>query len=271
MTDIHPTAIIDPAARLGAGVRIGPWCTVGPDVTLGDGVQLISHVVVDGITRIGDASVLHPFCSIGGAPQDLKYRGEPTACELGARVQIREFVTVNRGTAGGGGVTRVGDDCLLMACSHIAHDCQIGRGVVIANDSVCAGHVTLGDNVILGGQVAVQQFVRVGRAAMIGGKTGVERDVIPFAMVIGNRGWLAGLNVIGLRRRGYEKTQIHALRQAFIALFRDSEPVFAERLAAVRASHGGQPLVAEILAFMDAPSKRGLIRAKLAAEGEAEE
>ena len=259
-TTIHPTAIVAPGARLGLGVEIGPWCTVGGDVELGDGVRLVSHVVVDGHTSIGAGSVLHPFCSIGGPPQDLKYKGEPTRCELGARVQVREYVTVNRGTVGGGGVTRVGDETLLMAVVHVAHDCQIGHNVVIANNVMLAGHVSVGEHAVLGGGAAVHQFVRIGRAAMIGGLSGVERDVIPFGTVMGNRAWLAGLNIIGLRRRGFDKPQIHLLRSAFLTLFRDEEPAFAERVEAVRAGHGSEPIVAELLAFMDAPSKRGLIR-----------
>jgi UDP-N-acetylglucosamine acyltransferase len=263
---IHPTALIAQGARLGAGVQIGPWCTVGPDVVLGDGVRLLSHVVVDGHTSIGAGSTLHPFCTVGGPPQDLKYKGEPTRCDLGARVQVREYVTINRGTVGGGGVTRIGDDCLLMAVVHVAHDSQIGQSVVIANNVMLAGHVSIGDHAVVGGGAAVHQFVRIGRAAMIGGLSGVERDVIPFGTVMGNRAWLAGLNVIGLRRRGFDRSQIHALRSAFLTMFRDSEPTFAERVEAVRAQHGGEPVIAEVLAFMDAPSKRGLIRTTVLAE-----
>jgi UDP-N-acetylglucosamine acyltransferase len=266
--DIHPTAIVSPLARIGIGVKIGPWCTVGPDVTLADNVTLISHVVVDGHTSVGESAVLHPFCSVGGAPQDLKYKGEPTRCELGARVQVREYVTINRGTSGGGGITRVGDDTLLMAVVHVAHDCQVGHHVVIANNVMLAGHVQIGDFAVLGGGAAIQQWVRIGRAAMIGGLSGVERDVIPFGTVMGNRAWLAGLNVIGLRRRGFDKAQIHTLRQAFLSLFREEDGVFAERLESVRTTLGHEPIVAEILAFMDAPSKRGLIRTALLGEEE---
>ncbi len=259
-TTIHPTAIVAAGAELGTGVTIGPWCSVGPDVTIGDNVTLVSHVVVDGHTSVGAGSTLHPFCSIGGPPQDLKYKGEPTRCDLGARVQVREYVTVNRGTAGGGGLTHVGDETLLMAVVHVAHDCHLGRNVVIANNCMLAGHVSVGDYSVIGGGAAIHQFVRIGRAAMIGGLSGVERDVIPFGTVMGNRAWLAGLNVIGLRRRGFDRAQIHALRAAFLSMFRDETPTFAERVEAIRASHGHEPAIAEVLAFMDAPSKRGLIR-----------
>jgi len=180
---------------------------------------------------------------------------------VGARSQIREHVTIHRGTAHGRGITRVGTDCMLMAVAHVAHDCQVGNGVIVANNVVMGGHVSIGDNAVIGGSAAIHQYVRIGRAAMIGGVSGVEADVIPFGTVLGNRARLASLNVIGLRRRGFDKAQIASLRAAFKLMFRGGG-VFAQRVAEARAAFGDEPLVAEILAFMDAPSKRGLIRAR---------
>ena len=257
---VHPSSIVAPGAAVGSGVRIGPFCTIGPEVVIGAGAELISHVVVDGRTRIGEGAKLYPFCTVGLGPQDLKYAGEPTETEVGARSVLREHVTVHRGTATGTGVTRVGADCLLMAVVHVAHDCAIGNGVVIANNVVMGGHVSIGDNAVIGGAAAIHQFVRIGRAAMIGGVSGVEADVIPFGSVMGNRAWLAGLNIIGLRRRGYDRTQIHTVRAAFRLLFRGAG-VFADRVEQTRQTWGDDALVAEMLAFIDTPSRRGLIRA----------
>ncbi len=265
MPDIHPTAIVEPGATVGEGVRIGPWCHVGPEVVLEPGARLISHAVVDGRTRIGADAVMFPFCSVGLAPQDLKYRGEPTGTEIGPGTQIREHCTVHRGTAGGTGVTRVGAGCLLMAVVHVAHDCVIGDGVIIANNVVMGGHVEIGANAVIGGSAALHQFVRIGRGAMVGGMSGVEADVIPFGSVMGNRARLVGLNLIGLQRRGYERERLHRLRSAFRMLVRE-EFVFAERLARVRDQFGDDDLVAEILGFIDAPSRRGLIRASVGPE-----
>ena len=267
---VHPTAIVEPGAELGDGVQVGPWCHVGPQVSIGAGTRLISHVVVDGDTLIGEGVTLYPFCTVGLAPQDLKYKGEPTRCEVGDRTQIRENCTINRGTVTGTGLTRVGADCLLMAVVHVAHDCSIGDGVVIANNVVMGGHVAIGAGAVIGGSAALHQFVRIGRGAMVGGVSGVEADVIPFGSVLGNRARLMGLNVIGLRRRGVDRAGLQSLRAAVRRLFGPDE-VFSARLAEVRAAYAGDPLVMELLAFMDAPSKRGLIRAELAGldEGDA--
>lgn len=265
---IHPSAIIAPGARIGRDVEIGPWCQVGPDVVLEEGVKLLSHVVVEGRTRIGPGTTLYPFATVGLPPQDLKYRGEPTETIIGARTQIREHCTIHRGTVTGSGVTRIGDDCLLMAVVHVAHDCQIGNGVIIANNVVMGGHVEIGDGAVIGGAAALHQFVRIGRGAMVGGMSGVEGDVIPFGSVLGNRARLAGLNLVKLKRAGVDRAAIHRLRAAFRMLFR-AEGVFAERLERVRETYGDDPLVREILAFVDAPSHRGLIRTALA-EGEDE-
>jgi UDP-N-acetylglucosamine acyltransferase len=258
---IHPSASVDPAAVLGRDVRIGPYCVVGPDVTIDDGAELVSHVVVDGRTSIGAGVTLFPFCTVGLAPQDMKYRGEPTRCEVGARTQVREHCTIHRGTATGRGVTSIGSDCMLMAVAHVAHDCSVGNNVIIANNAVMGGHVTIGDHAVIGGAAAIHQYVRIGRAAMIGGVSGVEGDVIPFGSVIGNRARLAGLNVVGLKRRGFEKSAILRLRAAFRTLFSD-QGVFAVRLAETRAAFGHDPLVAEVLTFIDGESHRGLIRAQ---------
>ena len=264
---IHPSALVADGALLGRGVEIGPWCNVGADVTLGDGVRLVSHVVVDGITAVGADSVFYPFCTIGLPPQDLKYRGEPTRCEVGARVTVRENVTIHRGTAGGGGITRIGDDCLVMANAHVAHDCQLGHRVIIVNNVVMGGHVEIGDDARIMGSAALHQFVRIGRAAMVGGVCGVEGDVIPYGSVLGNRARLVGLHWIWLRRNGVGAGELQRLRRAFRTLYPlrpGAGAEFARRLAAVRAEFGDDPRVAEILAFIDAPGRRGLVRAAMA-------
>jgi UDP-N-acetylglucosamine acyltransferase len=257
---IHPRAIVAPGATIEDGARIGPWCQIGPHVTIEADADLVSHVVVDGHTRIGAGAKLFPFCTVGMAPQDLKYKDEPTQCEVGARTQVREHVTIHRGTVTGTGITRVGDDCLLMAGVHVAHDCAVGNSVVIANNVLMGGHVTIGNNAVIGGGAAIHQFTRIGRAAMIGGLSGVEADVIPFGTVIGNRARLEGLNLVGLKRRGYDRAQIHAIRAAFRLLFR-GEGVFADRVEELRNSCRDEPLIAELLLFIDNPSRRGLIRA----------
>ncbi len=264
---VHPTAIVASGARIAADATVGPWCTVGAEVEIGAGASLASHVVVDGHTRIGAGAVLYPFCTVGLAPQDLKYKGEPTRCEIGPRTQVREHCTIHRGTVTGTGITRVGADCLLMAVVHVAHDCVLGDGVIIANNVVMGGHVEIGDGAVIGGAAALHQFVRIGRAAMVGGVSGVEADVVPFGSVIGNRARLAGLNLIGLRRRGVDKARLHTIRAAFRTLFA-GEGVFAQRLEAVRAHYADEPLVMEMLDFASVHSKRGLIRTALAAEEE---
>lgn len=254
---IHPSAIVDPAAKLGEGVDIGPFCVVGPDVTLGDGVRLVSHVAVDGRTSIGADTVIYPFASIGHRPQDLKFHGEPSELVIGARNQIREHVTMNPGTEGGGMITRVGDDGLFMMGSHVAHDCIVGDHVIMANNATLGGHVTLGDYVIIGGLSAVRQFVRIGSHAMIGGMSGVENDVIPFGLVMGDRARLAGLNLVGLERRGFKKDDIHALRAAYRMLF-GPEGTFAERVDGVGRDFGERALISDVLSFIRAKEARSL-------------
>jgi UDP-N-acetylglucosamine acyltransferase len=269
--NIHPTAIVAPGAVLGNGVTIGPFCLVGANVTLEDGVTLVSHVVIEGRTRIGANAKIFPFVTIGLAPQDLKYKGEDTETIIGPRTQIREHASIHRGTVTGSGITKIGADCLLMAVVHVAHECELGDGVVIANNVVMGGHVSIGNNAVIGGASAIHQFVRIGRGAMIGGVSGVEADVIPFGTVLGNRARLAGLNVIGLKRRGVDHAGLHRLRAAFRSLFAGnaSKAVFAERLAAIHQTNT-DPMVADMLAFIEAPSHRGLIRSLVSARDDDE-
>jgi UDP-N-acetylglucosamine acyltransferase len=215
MTFIHPTAIISENATIGPDCHIGPFCTIGAEVTLGGGVRLDSHVVVDGKTSIGDETHVYPFVSIGLAPQDLKYGGEPTETRIGNRNQIREFVTVHRGTAGGGGLTKIGDDNLLMAQAHVAHDCQIGSQVIMANAATLAGHVEIADKANVGAYSGVHQFCRIGYEAFVGGYSVVVKDALPFAIIQGNHAKCYGLNKLGMRRRGYAKEIIEQLHHAF--------------------------------------------------------
>ncbi len=251
---IHPTAIIDPGARLGVDVNIGPYCIVGPRVTLGDRVVLRAHVVLDGQTSIGADTVVHPFASIGGQPQDLKYHGEESSLDIGTHNTIREYVTMHPGTEGGNRVTRVGSHSLFMVGVHIAHDCTVGDHVVMANQATLAGHVSIGDHAIIGGLSAVHQFVRIGSYAIIGGMSGVESDVIPFGRVKGERAFLAGLNLIGLERNGFNKDQIKVLQRAFNQMFGD-EGTMEQRLETVAGDFANDPLVTQIVDFARAKTK----------------
>ena len=255
MTAVHPTSIVEDGARIGADVRVGPFCTVGADVELGDGVELVSHVAVAGHTRIGAGTRVWPFASLGHRPQDLKFAGETSYLEIGAGNMIREHVTMSPGTTGGGLATRIGDGGLFMVGSHVGHDCRIGDNVIMANNATLAGHVELGDFAVLGGLSAVHQFVRIGAHAMVGGMTGVEKDVIPFGSVIGNRAELGGLNVVGLRRRGFDRAAIHALREAYRAVFR-GEGSLAERAAAAARRWEAVAPVQEMTAFILADTSR---------------
>lgn len=266
-SDIAPTAIVSPGAVVGPGCRIGPFCIVGPGAVLEAGVELASHVVLDGDVRLGEGVKVGPFATIGLPPQDLKYKGQPTCVEIGARTQIREHVTIHRASVGGAGVTRVGADCLLMVGAHVAHDCTLADRVILANGAMLAGHVVVGDTVFIGGGAAVHQFVRIGRQSVVGGVTGVERDVIPYGSVMGNRARLIGLNLVGLKRRGFDRPRIHALRAAFRGLFR-APGLFEDRIAATEAAFADDPLVAEVIAFIRADSKRGLCRAGRDPDGE---
>lgn len=232
---IHATAIIAKGATIGANVAIGPYCVVGAQVTLGDGVNLISHVVIDGDTEIGAGTEIFPFASIGHRPQDKKFNGEASRLVIGERNVIREHVTMNPGTEGGGLSTRVGNDCLFMASSHVAHDCMVGNNVILANNATLAGHVSVGDGVILGGLSAVHQFVRLGAYSFVGGMTGVAKDLIPYGMVTGDRGALSGLNLVGLRRRNISRDDIKQIRDLYDQLF-IGEGTLAQRAAAIDAA-----------------------------------
>ena len=260
---IHPTAVVDSRAELGDGVEIGPYCCVGPDVRFADEVVLRSHVVVDGRTTLGARTQVYPFASVGLPPQDLKYRGEKSELSIGADTVIRESVTINPGTEGGGMITRVGDHCLLMVGAHVAHDCLVGNHVIMANNATLAGHVVVGDHAIIGGLSAVHQFVRIGDHAMIGGMTGVDHDVIPYGSVLGERGRLAGLNVIGLKRRGFTRDQLQNLRAAYRILFEeDSAETIVERVETVIRQFGDDAGVGDLVRFIQAESSRGLTQAK---------
>ncbi len=257
MTDIHPTAIIASGAKFGASVSIGPYCVVGADVVLGDGVTLRSHVVIDGDTALGAGCQVFPFATIGLPPQDLKYKGEPSRIEIGAGTVIREHVTIHPGTAGGGLLTTVGSNCLVMVGAHIAHDCHVGNNVVMANCATLGGHVHVGDFAVLGGLAGVHQFVRIGHHAMVGGLSGVENDVIPYGSVMGNRAYLSGLNIVGLKRRGFSRDDIHALRAAYRLMFAE-EGTMSERLSDVAAMFKNNAPVMEIVNFIQTDSSRAV-------------
>ena len=247
--EVHRTAIVEPGASTGHGVRIGPYCLVGPDVRLEDGVTLHGHVVVGGRTVIGENTEIWPFASIGQPPQDLKYAGEPSRLEVGRDNVIREYVTMNPGTAGGGMVTRVGDGGLFMIGAHVAHDCRIGDRVILANNASLGGHVSVGDEAILGGLSAIHQHVRIGRGAIIGAMTAVDRDVIPYGSVKGARGTLSGLNMVGMRRRGVKNAQISRLNHALDVLF-GQDGTFRSRIEELERDCADDPLVMEIVDFL---------------------
>jgi len=257
MPKIHPTAIVHDGAKLGADVEIGPYSMVGAGVTLGDGVRLLSHAVIDGQTEIGDSCVVHPFAYIGGPPQHLAHKGEPTRLVVGARNTIREHVTMHTGTVGGRGVTTVGSDGLFMAHSHVAHDCIVGDNVTMANAATLGGHVHMADFVFMGGLSAAHQYSRIGRYSFVGGLAAVTKDVIPFGSVWGNHAHLEGLNLVGLRRRGFTRETINELRAAYRLLFAD-EGTFQERLADVAETYAGSPEVMEIVSFIRADANRPL-------------
>jgi UDP-N-acetylglucosamine acyltransferase len=257
MPQIHPTAIIEPGAQLADDVTVGPYCVIGDHVVLGPGVTLKSHVVIDGRTSIGAGTRVFPFASIGHEPQDLKYQGEASSLVIGSHNTIREHVTINPGTAGGGMVTRIGDHCLLMVGAHVAHDCQIGDHVILVNNATLGGHVVIEDYAILGGLSAVHQFVRIGRHAMIGGMSGVERDVIPYGLVMGDRARLTGVNIIGMQRRGFSRDDIQGLRTAYQFLF-SADGTLNDRVNEAAERFGGIGPVNDIIAFIRADSSRAI-------------
>lgn len=251
---IHPTAIVEAGAELGAGVSVGPYCIVGAETRLDDGVELISHAVVTGRTRIGARTRIFPFASIGHRPQDLKYAGEASTLEIGADCTIREHVTINPGTAGGGMVTRVGDACLLMIGVHVGHDCILGNHVILSNNSGVAGHCVIDDYVIMSGHTGTVQFVHIGAHAFIGGMTKVERDVIPYGTVLGNPAVLSGINLVGLKRRGFDREAIHKLRAAYRMIF-SSEGTLRERVEDAAQLFADEPLVQDVVAFINAAER----------------
>ena len=257
MSRIHASAVVESGARIGRDVEIGPFCHIGPQAEINDGSVLHSHVCVAGDTTIGARAKIFPFASLGHMPQDLKFRGEPVKLVIGDDCLIREGVTMNPGTAGGGAATVIGDRCVFLANAHVAHDCKLGNDVVLSNNVMLAGHCTLGDFVIFSGGSAVHQFVRVGPHAFIGGLAGVENDVIPFGIVIGNRAALAGLNFVGLKRRGFAHEQIHELRRAYQTLF-GPEGTLKDRTAATAAAFPDAPLVKQVVAFLEAGGDRAI-------------
>ncbi len=254
---IHATAIIEEGAQIGQGVSIGPYCVIGPDVVLGDNVTLKAHVCIDGCTQVGEGTTIYPFTSIGSAPQDLKYGGEKSRLVIGKNCTIREHVTMNPGTEGGGMETSVGDNCLLMVGVHIAHDCRVGNNVILANNATLAGHVVIGDHVLIGGLSAVHQFVRIGSHAVIGGMSGVESDVIPFGRVKGERAFLAGINLVGLERGGFDKDQVKVIQKAVNALF-GGEGTLEERIAGLEKDYAENSHVMYILDFARNKERFGL-------------
>ncbi len=255
---IHETAIIGSGASIGNNCHIGPFCTVGDDVRLGDGVRLDSHVVVDGRTSIGDETRVYPFVSIGLAPQDLKYAGEPTGTEIGKRNHIREFVTIHRGTDGGGGMTRIGDGNLLMAQAHVAHDCQLGSEIIMANAATLAGHVEIADKASVGAYSGVHQFCRIGYEAFVGGYSVVVKDAMPYAIIQGNHAKCYGLNKVGMKRRGYSKEVIDSLSHAFHLLL-SAKLNTTQAVQRIKTEISGCDEVDLLLNFIES-SKRGVVK-----------
>ncbi len=251
---IHNTSVIDKKAKISKNVKIGPFCYVGPNVELSEDIELVSNVHVEGHTKIGKGTKIFPFASIGTQPQDLKFNNEKTSLFIGENNTIREYVTINPGTAGGGSKTIIGNDCLFMISSHIAHDCNIGNNVIIANNVPLGGHVTIEDSVVIGGNSAVQQFTRIGRLAMIGGMTGVLKDVTPFGLSIGNRNYLQGLNLIGLRRKKYDNKIIMGLDRAYKEIF--SSKNLYENLSKINGEFKDNELVSEVIRFIEKDKKR---------------
>lgn len=246
--NIHQTAIVSPGARIAQSVEVGPYCVIGPNVVLNENVRLISHVHIEGRTTIGEGTCIYPFSSLGTPPQDLKYEGEASELLIGRNNTIREHVTMNPGTKHGAMKTVIGDNCLFMVATHVAHDCVIGDNVIMANNATLAGHVQVGDFAVLGGLSAVHQFVRIGAHAIIGGMSGVENDVIPFGRVKGERAFLAGLNLVGLERRGFSKEKIRGLQRAFNQLFGD-EGTMDQRIEMVAADCAEDELIMSIINF----------------------
>lgn len=264
---IHPTAIISNKAQIATNVEIGPFCIIGDKVKIGEGTILKSHVVIDGDTTIGKNNIIFPFATIGLVPQDLKFAGEDSKLIIGDNNKIREHVTIHLGTKDGGMITKVGNNCLLMVGVHIAHDCIVGDNVILANNATLAGHVQVGDNVVIGGLSAIHQFARIGKGAMIGGMSGVENDVIPFGLVMGERASLKGLNLVGMKRQNISRDEIHALRNFFKSVFEEisidnKDENFLERVKANAKNFSNSAIVGEVVNFISSETSRSFCQPK---------
>ena len=253
---IDKNSVIHKNAKIAETAEVGPYVVIGPNVEISDNVKIYSHVNISGNTTIGEGTKIFPFASIGNDPQDLKYKGENTKLEIGKNNSIREYVTINPGTEGGGGLTKIGDNCLFMISSHVAHDCRVGSNVIIANNVPLGGHVTIEDNVVIGGNSAVQQFTRIGKMAMIGGMTGVLHDVIPYGLSTGNRNSLQGLNLIGLRRAKFENKDILGLSEAYKEIFATKN--INENISKLNGSFKENPLVKNVIDFITKDKKRSI-------------
>ena len=253
---IHKTTIVDSKAKISSSVNIGPYCVIGPNVEINENVKIYSHVNISGNTKIGKGNKIYPFASIGNDPQDLKYNGEETKLIIGDNNKIREYVTINPGTKGGGGLTKIGNDCLFMISSHVAHDCQVGNNVIIANNVPLGGHAIIEDNVVIGGNSAVQQFTRIGKMAMVGGMTGVLHDVIPYGLSIGNRNYLQGLNLIGLRRANFNNKDILGLTEAYKEIFATKN--LTDNLSKLNGEFKENTLVKDVIKFITKDKKRSI-------------
>ena len=262
MINQHHTSIISNKAELGSNVIIGPYCIINENVKIGDNVVLKAHVYIDGHTFIGNNCTFYPYCSIGSSPQDLKYKGEKSILKIGNNNTFREYVTINPGTVGGGLETVIGNQCLFMVSSHVAHDCKIGNNVIMVNNASLAGHVALEDYAIMGAMSGAHQFCRIGKHSMIGGLSGVDSDVIPYGTVIGNRAYLSGLNIIGLKRRGFSKPIIQDLRKAYGLLFSSQEGTFSERVKEVSEEFTNNEPVKEIVNFLKSEKSRSICKPK---------
>ncbi len=266
MAAIHATAVIEDGAEIAENVTIGPYCVVGAKVRLMPGVRLHSHVVLSGITTIGENTEIYPFASIGAAPQHIKYAGEDTRLEIGRNCVIREYATANPGTVAGGGLTRVGDGCMLMMGAHVAHDCRLGEGVMLINNATLGGHCVIGEYAIIGGLSAIHQFVRIGEYAFVGGMAAVVKDVIPYGMVLGDRAYLGGLNIVGMKRRDMPRQQIHALRNAYRRLF-TGEGTLKDHIDEVAEAFAGDDNVQRIVKFLRAGGDRSVTTPRFDRQG----
>ncbi|MCZ6604743.1 MAG: acyl-ACP--UDP-N-acetylglucosamine O-acyltransferase [Alphaproteobacteria bacterium] len=261
MPEIHPTAIVGDDVVLGDGVAVGPYSVISGDVEIGSGTAVHSHVVIGGRTRIGPDCEIYPFASIGLPPQDTKYRGEKSELSVGARCRIREYVTMNPGTEGGGMLTIVGDDCLFMVGAHVAHDCRVGSNVILANNATLGGHVEIGDFAIIGGVSAIHQFVKIGAHAIVGGMSGVRQNVIPYGSAMGERAWLTGLNLVGMKRRDMAREEINAVRDAYRILFSE-EGMLTERVQKVVGKYENVGPIVSIIDFIQQETSRAVLQPK---------